>query len=200
MTVKTITDMTPAERTAELRKFRGQMSRASLGFARTLAESYHNADWSELDQTMDEFLAAVGVTSDDPLPRDARREVIELTKTASLPMHIKLTGASKATVARDRAALGISDTAKSDAIKAGIENKSEGESDDSAEKPAKRPVKDPTTPGFDLNALLMAMDAEEIADIVVKMDVPKVKQVARLLSAYVQRQENARGTVLASSK
>jgi hypothetical protein len=167
MPVKPITEMTSEELVVKLDALKEQTVRASVAFARVIAESFHRELWEEYDVPMAEFYANHGVSADDPLPTLARREVIELTPTATLAQHMTLTGASKATVARDRSLAGITDKAKADAIAQGKgKDKSAGGQNGDRSKTSTATEKvSAETPDFDLGTLLSALDDAELVKV-----------------------------------
>lgn len=182
MVATPITEMTNEQLIRKMDALKEQATRASVYFAKTIVEAFNRQLWEEFDVKIAEFFANHGVSKEDPLPTVARREVIELTPSATVAEHMILTGASKATVSRDRALFGIADKAKADAIAAGKGNTEGSNGGQNADRTvAKR--------AFDLAATLDAMDAEKIADEIVKLGLPKVKTLATMLSAFVAATE-----------
>lgn len=184
MPVKNITDLSDTELVSKMDALKNQVDRASLAFARVIAESFHRELWAESGLKVEDFYATHGVSKEDPLPTKARREVIELTPAATLKQHITLTGASKATVARDRSLLEITDPKVADAIakgKGNAEGSNGGQNGDRSKAVAEAPESG-DAPEFDLSALLSALDDNELRAVVGSLTVDTRSRLTAILA------------------
>lgn len=100
----------------------------------------------------------------------ALAELVTLTPTLTLTQHIVVSGASKATVARHRAAAGIIDVEKSKEISEGIANANESEPSDDGPTASE-------TPDFDLAALLSALDDNELTGVLTTVGLDRVRKL-----------------------